>query len=34
MPNFDFFEKAMEISPPHFVYELPRKVILMLCSIN
>ena len=35
MLNFEFFEKGLEIvSPPHFVYNFLRKMLLMLCSIN
>ena len=34
--NFAFFlEKGLGIvSPLHFVYDFPRKMFLMLCSIN
>ena len=37
MLNFDFLEKGLGIlgiSPVHFVYELLRKMFLMLYSIN
>ena len=35
MLNFDFLEKHLEIvSQPHFVYDLLRKMFLMLYSIN
>ena len=35
MLNFDFLEKAPGIvSPPHFVYDFSRKMLLMLYSIN
>ena len=33
MLNFDFLEKGLEkVSPPHFVYDLPRKMFLKLYS--
>ena len=35
IPNFDFLKKGLRIiSPPHFVYELSRKMFLILYSIN
>ena len=35
MFNFDFIEKGLGIfSPPHFVYDFPRKIFLMLYSIT
>ena len=35
MLNFDFLEKGLGIvSPPHFVYDVSRKIFLMLYSIN
>ena len=35
MLNIDFLEKGQEIvSPPHFVYDLVRKVFLKFYSIN
>ena len=35
MLNFDILEKGLGIvSPPHFVYDFPRKVFLMLYSIK
>ena len=35
MLNFVFVEKGLGIvSPPHFVYDFPRKMSLMLYSIN
>ena len=34
MLNFDFLEKILEIvSPPYFVYDFSRKMLLMLYSI-
>ena len=35
MLKFDFLEKGLGIvPPPHFVYDFPRKMFFMLCSIN
>ena len=35
MFNFDFLEKGLGIvSPPYFVYDFPRKMLLMLHSIT
>ena len=35
MLNFHFSEKCLgPVSPPHSVYDLARKMILMLHSIN
>ena len=35
MFNFDIVEKGLGIvSPPHFVYDFSRKILLMLYSIN
>ena len=35
MLNFDFLEKDLGIvSPPHFVYHFPRKMFIILYSIN
>ena len=35
MLNFDFLNKSLGIdSPPHFVYDFPTKMFLMLYSIN
>ena len=35
MFNFDFLEKGLGIvSPPHFVYYFPRKMFIILYSIN
>ena len=35
MLYFDFLQKGLAIvSPPHFVYDLSRKMFLMLCSID
>ena len=35
MLNFDFLEKGLGIvSPPHFVYDVSRKIFLMSYSIN
>ena len=35
MLNFDILEKGLGIvSPPHIVYDFPRKVFLMLYSIK
>ena len=35
MLNFNFLEKSMGIvSPPHFVYDISRKMVFMLYSIN
>ena len=35
MLNFDFLEKGLGVfSPPHFVYNFPRRIFLMLYSIN
>ena len=35
MPNFNFSEKGLGlVSPPHFVNDFPRKMFLMLQSIN
>ena len=35
MLNFDFYEKGMGIvSPSHFVYDLSKKLFLILYSIN
>ena len=35
MLNFEFLEKDLEnVSPPHFVHDFSRKMILMLFSIN
>ena len=35
MLNFDFLEKDLRIaSLPHFVYDILRKMFLMLYSIN
>ena len=35
MLNFNFPEKGLGlISSPHFVYDLLRKIFLMLCSMN
>ena len=34
-PKFDFLEKRMGVvSPPHFVFDLSRKMFLMLYFIN
>ena len=33
--NFDFLEKGLAmVSPPHFVYDVPREMFLMLHSID
>ena len=35
MFNFDFLEKVLGlVSPPHFVYDLSKKIFLTLYSIN
>ena len=35
MPNVNFSEKGLGlVSPPHFVYDLSRKMFLILQSIN
>ena len=35
MLNFDFLEKSLGIvSPPHFLYDFPRKMFLMLYPIS
>ena len=35
MLNIDFLEKGLgTVSPVHFVHDLLRKMIFMLCSIN
>ena len=35
MLSFDFSEQGLGIvSPPHFVYDFSRKMLLMLNSIN
>ena len=35
MLNLDFLEKGLGIvSPPHFVYDSPRKMFLRLYSVN
>ena len=35
MVNFGFLERGLGIaSPPHFVYDVPRKMVLMLCYIK
>ena len=33
MLNLDFLEKGI-VSPPYFVYEFSKKMLLMLYSIN
>ena len=35
MLNFDFLEEGLgTVSAPHFLYDFPRKVFLLLHSIN
>ena len=35
MPNFDFLKKDLRIgSPPHFVYDISRKMFLKLYSTS
>ena len=35
MVKFDFLEKGLgTVSPPHFMYDLSRKMFLVLHSIN
>ena len=34
MSNFQFLEKGLEISPPHFVHGFSRKMFIILYYIN
>ena len=34
MLNFDSLEKGLGINTPHCVYDISRKIFLILCSIN